>query len=50
MLPHKNYEADKFEEEAKQLKERFKLDAPNTMFLQEAEQRNLPINEMPNTI
>jgi hypothetical protein len=47
MLPHKHYETDKFEEKAKQLKARFKLDAPNTLFLSDAEQKNLPIEDMP---
>jgi hypothetical protein len=47
MLPHKTYEADNFYKQAMQLKARFEVDAPNALFLSQAEQKNLPIDDMP---
>jgi hypothetical protein len=50
MLPHKTYEADNFYKQAMQLKARFEVDAPNALFLSQAEQKNLPIDDMPKLI
>jgi hypothetical protein len=33
-----------------QLKARFEVDAPNALFLSQAEQKNLPIDDMPKLI
>lgn len=37
MMPHKIFEEDKFFEKAKQLRDRFEVNAPDTLFLSDAE-------------
>ena len=46
-MPHKIFEEDRFYEKAKQLRERFEIDAPDTLFLPDAEQKNVPMDGMP---
>jgi hypothetical protein len=47
MLPNYRYELENFIQQAKQLKERFQLNAPNTLFLQDFEQNNVPMDGVP---
>ena len=47
MLAHKEKKEDKFVEQAMQLRARFEVDAPETLFLSNAEQNKVPINVMP---
>ena len=47
MLPHKIFEEERFFEKAKQLRARFEVDALDTLFLSDAEQKNVPMDGMP---
>lgn len=47
MMPHKIFEEQKFYDKAKELRNRFEVKNPNTLFLSDAEQKNIPIDGMP---
>lgn len=47
MMPHKIFEEEKFFEKAKQLRSRFLLTAPDTLFLSDVEQKNVPMDGLP---
>lgn len=47
MMPHKIYQEDQFIEKAKDLKNRFVVGAENSLFLEDAEQKNLPMDALP---
>ena len=49
-LPHMKYEQEQFNAQAMQLKARFELDAPNTLFLSDAMQKNTPMVDLPDLI
>ena len=44
MLPHKIFEEEKFLESAKNLRSRFEIGASNSLFLSNAEQKNVPMD------
>jgi len=46
MLPHKRYKEKEFAEQAKQLRARFSVNAPNSLFLRDADQKNVPMDGM----
>lgn len=46
-MPHKIYEEQKFLDKAAELRSRFSLSVSNTLFLSDAEQKNVPIDGMP---
>ena len=46
-MPHKNFQEDQFLAKAKELRNRFAVGATDSLFLSEAEQKNLPIDGMP---
>lgn len=43
-MPHKIFEETKFFEKAKEIRNRFELGAANTLFLNDAEQKNVPMD------
>ena len=47
MLPHKIFEPDAFEQSCKDLRARFQIGADNTLFLEDSQQKNLPIDGIP---
>lgn len=47
MMPHKIFEEQKFYDKAKELRNRFEVKNPSTLFLSDAEQKNIPIDGMP---
>jgi hypothetical protein len=47
MLPHKQFEEEKFYEECKNLKSRFSPQASNTLFPHDAESKNVPMDGLP---
>jgi hypothetical protein len=47
MLPSLHFEADKFFEQAMQLRARFEVNTPDSLFLPDAEQTNIPIDAIP---
>jgi protein SEY1 len=44
MMPHKIFEEQKFYDEAKKLRARFEIGAANSLFLSDAEQKNIPMD------
>lgn len=44
MMPHKVFEEEKFFESAKNLRTRFEIGASNSLFLSNAEQKNVPMD------
>lgn len=47
MMPHKIFEEQKFYDKAAELRARFSSGASNTLFLSDAEQKNVPMDGMP---
>jgi hypothetical protein len=47
MMPHFQLKKEDFIKQVNQLKERFQVNAPNTLFLQDSEQNNVPIDGVP---
>jgi hypothetical protein len=44
MMPHKMYQEEQFLEKAKELKGRFAVGATNSLFLNDSEQKNIPLD------
>ena len=44
MLPHRHFQEESFFASAKQLKERFTLGTPNSLFLASGEEKNVPLD------
>ncbi len=47
MMPHKIFEADAFAQKARDLRQRFNLNDPETLFILTEEETNVPIDGMP---
>lgn len=50
MLPHKQFEEENFFAKAKELKSRFEVNSQDSLFLSDAQQKNVPIDGMPHYI
>lgn len=50
MLPHKQFEEENFFAKAKELKSRFEVSSQDSLFLSDAQQKNVPIDGMPHYI
>lgn len=47
MMPHKIFEEQKFLEKATELRHRFEVGSLNSLFLSDAEQKNVPMDGVP---
>lgn len=47
MMPHKQFEEENFYAKAKELKTRFEVTSKDSLFLNDEEQKNLPIDGLP---
>lgn len=47
MMPHKIFEEQRFIEKAKELRDRFEVGSADSLFLSDAEQKNVPMDGMP---
>jgi hypothetical protein len=50
MLPHKIYQEESFLQKASELKSRFEVGVTNSLFLSQAEQKNVPMDGLPHFI
>jgi hypothetical protein len=50
MLPHKQFEEENFYAKAKELKSRFEVSSADSLFLNDAQQKNIPLDGMPHYV